>query len=181
MEYGNNYLTPSAKADDDAVSMLSAHAHPSRYSSYQQAHSRDSSEESLPSRTSLAISPLPSQQPSLRGIPLSPLLSPQQETPHGVEASLFESRAVLNRPYRETVAYENATTFGPAAEYGPKPDYEQFNMPGRDPPGYGSQRYFRPPRRVLEPWNPGWWARFPWLGMGALLIVVVCKSSITLS
>ncbi|KAF2817536.1 uncharacterized protein BDZ99DRAFT_470525 [Mytilinidion resinicola] len=106
-------------------------------------------------------------------------LLPQQHgsSTHGTEASLFESRAVLNRPYEEPVAYQNVTPFGPAQEHGPKPDYEAIAYNAHDtretrPPSYGSQQHLRRPRRVMDAWRPGHIMRFPVWGFGALLGVI---------
>ncbi|OCL05145.1 hypothetical protein AOQ84DRAFT_391062 [Glonium stellatum] len=156
MEYGRSYLRP-AREEDDGISILSAHAQPS-YHAYHPGHSRTSSEDSQSSRTSVALASLP----------------PPLESPGGVEASLFESRAVLSRPYQAPVAYESVTPFRPAEQHGPKPDYEALagSTQDREPPCYGSNELFEPPRRTKHPWQPGLWARFPWWGMGSLLCVI---------
>ena len=163
MEYGRNYLR-TARKEDDAISVLSAHAQPS-YQAYHPGHSRASSEDSQSSRTSIALAPLP----------------PPLESPGGVEASLFESRAVLSRPYQAPVAYESVTPFRPAEQHGPKPDYEALAryVQDREPPRYRSNEPFEPPRRTKNPWQPGLSTRFPWWGMGSLLGVISCTLRLT--
>ena len=163
MEYGRNYLR-TARKEDDAISVLSAHAQPS-YQAYHPGHSRTSSENSQSSRTSIALAPLP----------------PPLESPGGVEASLFESRAVLSRPYQVPVAYESVTPFRPAEQHGPKPDYEVLTryVQDREPPRYRSNEPFEPPRQTKNPWQPGLSTRFPWWGMGSLLGVISCTLRLT--
>ncbi|KAF2502266.1 hypothetical protein BU16DRAFT_611952 [Lophium mytilinum] len=189
MEYGMNYLGVSKKPDDDAVSMLSSHAAPAQYEAYHPSFSRDSIEDDS---TASPYQPSPlvshanfSARPSVRSARSlsqpSPVLvaqiplTPQQHgsSTQGAEASLFESRAVLNRPYEEPVAYQNVTPFRPAQEHGPKPDYEAiaYNAHDTRPPSYGSQ-HIRRPRRVMDSWRPGHLMRFPVWGISALLGVI---------
>jgi hypothetical protein len=87
--------------------------------------------------------------------------------------SVFGNIARSQSPYQEQVAWANSTQFRstPAAS---KPQMVQTTFLATDdetPPP--PSKYFRHPRHMLEPWITGVWMRFPWLGSGALLLIVL--------
>jgi hypothetical protein len=188
------YYLGAKKPDDDTVSMFSANALPSTYEAVHPQYVRELLEdESLAPPSPVHPSPLQQSQSSFSSrrstrsgrsfFQPSPVsiaqvpLPPQQHADQITEAAL-ESRAVLNRPYQESIAYQNVTPFQPAREHGPKPDYEAlaYNAEDRRPPSYGPQIYHRGPRRVKDPWRPGRLMRLPIWGIGALLGVLACMS-----
>jgi hypothetical protein len=176
-EYGSAYVRASRVVDDDErVSILSTpERQQSRYQPYRPVHLRRSSSTSptLERAASWVVSPItmqeafPSGQPTARPLP-SPL--PQ------MEPSLFGNRPVLDAPYQEPVAWANSTNFDATPQGAPKPTVQgtTFVVTEESPP-QNSRRYFRHPRHILEPWNPGFWRRFPWWGFGALLFIILCK------
>ncbi|KAF2185841.1 hypothetical protein K469DRAFT_157361 [Zopfia rhizophila CBS 207.26] len=167
MEYGTGFLRTTRTTDDDTVSMLSATNQPSPHHAYSPEHSRESSASSIADRSSWAVSPVALQQ----ALPPAP---PEQESSGGIGASIFGSRAVLDTPYQETVAFGAARQSRSARPDSPKPEAQATvsAVPESDPPPQ-SRRYFRHPRHILEPWTSGFWIRFPWLGFGALLGVIL--------
>ncbi|KAF2005703.1 hypothetical protein P154DRAFT_571000 [Amniculicola lignicola CBS 123094] len=171
MEYGAAYLRATKDDDDDGSNMLSAQRSPSQYLPYrpEATHSRRSSASSMNDRSSWAISPVALQQ-SLPPLPF------QNESAVNRGSGLFQSRAVLDAPYQEPVAWANSTNFRTSVRpESPKIERQDSaltmtaTVDAIPPP----RQYFRHPRHILEPWKTGVWVRFPWCGFGALIGIVL--------
>ena len=170
MEYGKSYLRATRPSDDDGISMLSTGGDATQYQAYHPDHRRQSSPEpSIPDRLSWTVSPVALQQ----SLPLPTPSSNESST--NMRPSIFGSRAVIDSPFQEPVAWANSTNFQQARE-SPKPEIWSTvqPIPGPNHPSE-SRRYFRHPRHILEPWSMGFWKRFPWFGFGALFGVLLCK------
>lgn len=174
MEYGSAYLRASRPADDDSVSMLPTEPqNQSQYQAYRpDAHRNSSSEDSTYRTPSWLVSPVEDSQqpPSLEQPTVAPSPSP------GLRPSIFGTGANPESPYQEQVAWANSTHFRPSTQEGPKPATLQTSFViTEDNLQREARRYFRHPRHILEPWNTGFWVRFPWCGFGAIFLILMCK------
>lgn len=182
--YGAAYARASKAFDNGPVSPLStSERSPSQYQPYRPTPHYKPSSETSPARVpSWTISPVELQQLQ-EAIPpdhqsSEPLPSPQ---PH-MEPSLFGSRAVLDTPYQEPVAWANSTTFRSTLQETPKPTLSRssFVVTEEEIPR-NSRRYFRHPRRIPTPWETGFWLRFPWWGLGSLVVILMCEYNYRMS
>ena len=167
MAHGAAYPPRSKSSEDDRASMISEPTD-STYQPYQPyrpaRHQRQSSNVSQ-LRASWAPGALQQSLP--------PLSSPNRAST--VSASIFGSRAALTSPFLDSVAWESSTNFRAQVPDSPKQG-SQLNvapLSALESPSEG-RRYFRHPRHIPEPWNSGYWKRFPWWGFGATFLVILC-------
>lgn len=194
MEYGAAYLRPRNNSNDDADSILSGNRE-SQYIPYRPEHRRQSSDAAAP-RVSWSTSPVANHSPLTNHSLLTnhspspslsqaaalqqclPPLQPPADTRQSVmSSSLFGSRAVLDSPYHETVAWERSTHFQSTRPASPKPELQPVITitPESESPRE-ARRYFRHPRHIPEPWRSGFWLRFPSMGFSALFLILLCMS-----
>ncbi|KAF2733936.1 hypothetical protein EJ04DRAFT_524062 [Polyplosphaeria fusca] len=163
-EYGSAYLRASGEPNGEGL--VSPVHDASQYRPFRPSQQRQSSDENIEMNRLSGVSPIDLQQ-SLPPMPLN------SEPSSDMRPSIFDSRATINFPYRESVAWANSTDFGPARHTSPPPQPQPTTAaPRSDTPNDG-RKYFRHPRHMLEPWKIGFWARFPWIGFGALFSVLL--------
>jgi hypothetical protein len=184
--FGSAHGRASMPIDDDQVSILSTPEHrQSQYQPYRPVLLRNSSSQSstLEHASSRVASQMNLQdlQPatSLQQTAARPLGSPLPR----MVSSLFGDGAVLGTPYQESVPWANSTNFRSTVQDPPKALVWEtaFVVTNENTPQKSSRRYFRNPRHIPTPWKTGFWLRFPWWGAGALLIILMCKSTCSVS
>ena len=162
MEYGAAYLRPQRNSNEDGTPMLRQ----SQYQPYRAEHHRHSSD-AVPASSQWIVSPI--AQPG------TPLMPPANEIASAPSPTLV--RAALDAPYQEPAAWEYSIYTNvndrPTRD-NPKPKvHTTSNSIAETDSLRESRRYFRHPRHIPTPWKPGFWIRFPWLGFGAISMIVL--------
>ena len=163
MEYGSSYTRSQRSSDDDGAAML----RDSQYQAYNPEHRRHSSDALSPS-SRWNVSPI-----------VRSTTQTARRTSQAISAtSPVNLTAALDAPHQEPAAWEYATYTSPIERSSsgiPKPEAQTSftSLPGTDS-ARGSRQYFRHPRHIPAPWKPGFWIRFPWLGFGAVLSILLC-------